>query len=268
MRSLLQVLLVSAALTGFSFEARAAAVIYTFTGSVSDGFDASGVFGVAGRNLAGQAFTARFERDDAVPGAVQVYSPGASRIVGTGSSSPLPVATLTIDGQTHSFGTRDGRQHQSSVPCGGCTDDAFGFSADDRFEGFLPSSSLLRSMFKELVFDGAGSNILASADYHSLTGFGPGDGADMSGSFYVFDEISKNVITGVFPTSIIVTKKVVSLQEAYGFFEIESLTVTGLGAAGVPEPSTWALSILGFGGVGAMIRRRRPTLAWSYRRFP
>lgn len=30
---------------------------------------------------------------------------------------------------------------------------------------------------------------------------------------------------------------------------------------GIPEPSTWALLILGFGGSGAMIRRRRSTFA-------
>lgn len=190
MRTLLSALLFSAVLTTASGEARAAAVVYTFTGSVTDGFDASGVFGIAGRSFSGQAFTARFERDDAVPGSVQAYSPEASQIFGTGPSSPLPVATLTIDGQTHSFGTRNGRQFQASVPCGGCTDDAFGFSADDSFEGFMPSSSLLRSMFKELVYDGAGSNLFASADYHSLSGLGPGDGVDLSGSFYVFDEIS------------------------------------------------------------------------------
>ncbi|HEV7384510.1 MAG TPA: FxDxF family PEP-CTERM protein [Phenylobacterium sp.] len=32
-------------------------------------------------------------------------------------------------------------------------------------------------------------------------------------------------------------------------------------AAGVPEPGTWALMILGFGSAGAMLRRRRPALA-------
>jgi len=29
---------------------------------------------------------------------------------------------------------------------------------------------------------------------------------------------------------------------------------------GVPEPATWAMMIIGFGGVGAMVRRRRETL--------
>jgi hypothetical protein len=35
----------------------------------------------------------------------------------------------------------------------------------------------------------------------------------------------------------------------------------GLPAAAVPEPSSWALMILGFGGAGAMIRRRRTAIA-------
>ena len=33
--------------------------------------------------------------------------------------------------------------------------------------------------------------------------------------------------------------------------------VPGGGAGGVPEPASWALMILGFGGTGAMLRRRR-----------
>ncbi len=33
--------------------------------------------------------------------------------------------------------------------------------------------------------------------------------------------------------------------------------------AGVPEPATWGLMIMGFGGVGAMIRRRRQSTAFA-----
>jgi hypothetical protein len=29
----------------------------------------------------------------------------------------------------------------------------------------------------------------------------------------------------------------------------------------VPEPATWAMMILGFGGVGGLMRRRRETMA-------
>jgi hypothetical protein len=37
--------------------------------------------------------------------------------------------------------------------------------------------------------------------------------------------------------------------------------VGNLSVAGVPEPGTWALMILGFGGAGAMLRRQRVALA-------
>jgi hypothetical protein len=35
----------------------------------------------------------------------------------------------------------------------------------------------------------------------------------------------------------------------------------GISLTAVPEPTTWAMMLLGFGGIGAMIRRRRQTLA-------
>jgi hypothetical protein len=35
----------------------------------------------------------------------------------------------------------------------------------------------------------------------------------------------------------------------------------GGGAAAVPEPATWAMMILGFGGIGVLQRRRRVRLA-------
>ena len=39
------------------------------------------------------------------------------------------------------------------------------------------------------------------------------------------------------------------------------LTYTLISASnGVPEPATWAIIVLGFAGIGAMLRRRRQTL--------
>jgi hypothetical protein len=32
-------------------------------------------------------------------------------------------------------------------------------------------------------------------------------------------------------------------------------------SGGVPEPAAWSLMLAGFGGLGAMLRRRRPALA-------
>jgi len=51
-----------------------------------------------------------------------------------------------------------------------------------------------------------------------------------------------------------------SLTAAFGSFSDAALFRTGpdnAGAGGVPEPATWAMMIVGFGGVGALMRRRR-----------
>ncbi|HET6971712.1 MAG TPA: PEPxxWA-CTERM sorting domain-containing protein [Phenylobacterium sp.] len=46
-----------------------------------------------------------------------------------------------------------------------------------------------------------------------------------------------------------------------GNYILASGTATGALPGGVPEPASWALMILGFGGVGATLRRRRAVAA-------
>lgn len=43
----------------------------------------------------------------------------------------------------------------------------------------------------------------------------------------------------------------------YSIFRASTITVTVNGANAVPEPGAWALMLLGFGGLGASLRRRR-----------
>jgi hypothetical protein len=57
-----------------------------------------------------------------------------------------------------------------------------------------------------------------------------------------------------------VTEKYVISATAFGKSESASPTIT-LTGVGVPEPATWAMMILGFGGVGAVMRQRRRGVA-------
>jgi hypothetical protein len=50
----------------------------------------------------------------------------------------------------------------------------------------------------------------------------------------------------------------VSFASDANSFEIDNLAIPG-----VPEPTTWGLMILGFGGIGAMLRRRRQAIAFA-----
>ena len=42
-----------------------------------------------------------------------------------------------------------------------------------------------------------------------------------------------------------------------------TLTIAQLGVAGVPEPATWAMMLLGFGAVGTVLRRRQSSVLAS-----
>ena len=59
------------------------------------------------------------------------------------------------------------------------------------------------------------------------------------------------------PTSTTQTLKILSLGTPDGLPPIAALDGVSLT---VPEPATWAMMLVGFGGIGAMIRRRRQTL--------
>jgi PEP-CTERM motif len=50
-----------------------------------------------------------------------------------------------------------------------------------------------------------------------------------------------------------------SFRQDPAFFSLDNISVTAVSGA-VPEPATWAMMLLGFGMVGASMRRRHPRL--------
>lgn len=89
--------------------------------------------------------------------------------------------------------------------------------------------------------------------------FTPVGGAAPNGTYAFFNSgVTFNYITTGMddPLSITVAETCPGFQDSCAF----TRTVVG-GAGAVPEPGAWALMILGFGGVGAMLRRRQGAFA-------
>jgi hypothetical protein len=71
------------------------------------------------------------------------------------------------------------------------------------------------------------------------------------------DPNTNPLVTLNFTLSDVQNVSFLRLSSSQNAFEIDNLRVSG-----VPEPATWAMMLLGFGGIGlAMRRRRRPALA-------
>jgi hypothetical protein len=198
-----------------------------FTGYVQAGVGATGPFGEIG----GQAFTAIYDFDtslghhDLSPGVEEVNYGGT--ITGQ-ATNPMLSASLTINGITQTFNPS-------------------AYGNDQTFTQFVgtPSGPQLSDDIL-FVAQGPGGELL---NYFNTA---PGlMGGDFSHSFSVTP--SGPGVIGTVGTLYEPGQGGVSL-------DADHLTVTmqlgDQGAGGVPEPAAWALMLMGFGGLGAMLRRK------------
>jgi hypothetical protein len=81
---------------------------------------------------------------------------------------------------------------------------------------------------------------------------GPGGVADFQ------TEVFDNAFASSFFTSVQIAGQFNS--DRPGAFQLDNVVLTGE-RGGVPEPASWTLMIAGFGGAGALLRRRRQQLA-------
>jgi PEP-CTERM motif len=200
-------------------------VTQTFTGTVS-GFDPSGLFG--GGNLTGNSFTATFVFNTDLSGAIQNVSPGLPDFSGTeyqtyggtvysGPLSPGVSASLLINGHTFSVPS-DAIAATYSVS----TRNAPSFSVHTQVGGIVGSIFNL-----ELFSRDPNAPVITSLTTpYTYTYVPVGDDALVVGSFWMDGD----------------------------FFDLSPQTVSLADA--VPEPSTWAMMILGFCGLGFMVFRR------------
>jgi hypothetical protein len=231
--------------------AQAAVFAWTFRGVVTDGHDATGVFGSASDDLAGLAWQAVVVTDTSTPGAT--YTDGGAFTLIQGSAPAAPVRiTFTLEGVTRAFGV---------VP-----DDPLGLGAADSYQGQVDgaiagfpydeevqihadnsrdygTAQTLRFLEEQidLLGVGAGLNFLPGPDLTTLPSLTPPAGATFVGAVRLFSST-----TDVATDTQLVDEDVSA-----------DLTITSITRGGVPEPASWTLMIAGFGAIGAMARRRR-----------
>jgi hypothetical protein len=226
-----------------------AAVTYTYAGAVRSGFDETGVFGLAGKDLTGLAFTAVFVRFD-LPGADYFDEPTSTGIAGFEANSPL-VATVTINGHVLGFGSYLGQQFQAeTTDCGPeCEYEEFSHNAQNYENRYDAATAVSTYVNDGVLLTGSGfnENFLPGRDYHTLPSLVSSQGVAFDGLVAVEDyrQASDGVRSGY--------------RHGFAYLAPTSLTVSNpdVPAAAVPEPAAWALMILGFGAAGTMLRTRR-----------
>jgi hypothetical protein len=216
---------------GLASAAHAKTITATFTGTIYITFGDVQGFGLPSNQLIGQAVKAVYTVDDA-KGFSAFDAPFSSQIFGGpafGTASPV-AAAITVNGVTVEIdGSFSSQAHQFAPPSG---QSSVSYISQDR--------TLLTSGFYDVFStDGAFSStdgFVKSYDYHVAPGVVPLP--DISVGLFgenLFDQSNNLVSFAQFAWSP------------------TSLTIT---AQGVPEPSTWALMLAGFGMAGAALRRR------------
>lgn len=224
---------------GLTLAGQASATVHhlTYQGVVTSALDNTGEFGPAA-TLLGSSFTALVTYDDAPAGATHWGDVYYDYLMGDGPANPI-TATIMLNGVSRAFGATSGydeRLDRTLQPncMFGCTDASFQQHAEDRYT----------------------QNGLYTLNYINLGGMSS-DGA-LSGLAHTAPNFTNPPIqlyafVNIFQQDIVT---LASRHSAELGVRIDSIT-----GAGVPEPATWALMLMGFGGLGAMLRRRRAAAA-------
>ena len=204
--------------------------IATYTGTISSGLDSTGVFAAPGTDLPGYSFTATYTYDK-LRGSLNVTDVGYDVSFGSGLNSPIIASNITINGVTKSISNTGFGYVGVTLPPW----TPYFYIRHDSGENFDDGAT---SMSRQLTTRGVAASLPATLDQNwgpvsvsnSLNEF---NGMSFYGYDYLLDTTTEAVSARFGPDMV--------------------YTVTG---DSVPEPTSWALMIAGFGMVGVALRRR------------
>jgi hypothetical protein len=192
-------------------------VTTTYTGTVI-GIDYAGYFGTAGSNLSNAPFTATYVFDTNL-GSTKYNNGKVAYNNGFNLNTPAISASLAINGETFTFTTN----------------------------GLYYSQLLAQNL-------ATSGNFQSNAQVHSISG------ADLQNYIYTNDPNAPNLTSLTTPFSYTLNTQYSyenSTLFQYGSDNLTLLSTTVTLAGAVPEPSTWAMMLLGFAGIGFIGYRRK-----------
>jgi hypothetical protein len=178
-----------------------------------------------------------------------------------GGAGAVLVTSGLVDGQFLTF-LATGATSNVGGSASGTPDGGGAFTMNDRNSiagGDVPLNSLIGVFLDNSEPTGAPPSKLDYTGGYSFAAFSPG----LRQAFFIGDGLtgtgSGSAQHFFVPTGA--TRLFLGSSDGSGWYDNSgSFSVTvdgpGLAVAGVPEPSAWALMIVGFGGAGFMIRRR------------
>jgi hypothetical protein len=223
----------AAGLSLLAADASAAVIQLTATGTVSSGYDQTGMFGPAGSDLAGAIFSLVSTYDTSL--GLVVIQPNSQAVVAgpgfTGAPPYMGSAVLTVNGvSVNVTSTQSGFLAENVTGVSSFYGDDAVVDNIETFGGVRAGISFATPHVLDLY---SGVHGVCGGGDTCTGGFGFGQGSFVQPYTQFYDN--------------------------HGLFTVSTFDIVVSGA--VPEPATWAMMILGFGMAGASLRGRRRSVA-------